>query len=359
MISNSINFLIIFLIPLIFFLNAYKDKKSIKNLLSICGYLFRLIDYSGEVFYYSFQISILQNKKYININPSSSNILKWAKEVIYSKYNLILELLNNLSNYSILLSKKYQNLKKNYTVNLVTVTNQLGFNVQKVPVLNFIEEYAASVYYFSTRNESKMYLLSKEFFTILTNLQTFFTDGFGPYQQLYHNQYHDDRKSTRIKLECIPIIFSVVALISIIFIFIANRYVIIEKEKHIKYFFKISQEKLETIIAKCSMFMKLNLGIYNNPRENISIPKINMHELNNCDEEDSLLNDDNISKSNENNSYKKIPNEQKNPTIRQLNEQLNSKSSNFFQYQKEIFSILYLYVFLFFFYYVFIHFNLL
>ena len=349
MISNSINFLIIFLIPLIFFFNAYKDKKSIKNLLSICGYLFRLIDYSGEVFYYSFQISILQNKKYININPSSSNILKWAKEVIYSKYNLILELLNNLSNYSILLSKKYQNLKKNYTVNLVTVTNQLGFNVQKVPVLNFIEEYAASVYYFSTRNESKMYLLSKEFFTILTNLQTFFTDGLGPYQQLYHNQYHDDRKSTRIKLECIPIIFSVVALISIIFIFIANRYVIIEKEKHIKYFFKISQEKLETIIAKCSMFMKLNLGIYNNPRENISIPKINMHELNNCDEEDSLLNDDNISKSNENNSYKTIPNEQKNPTIRQLNEQLNSKSSNFFQYQKEIFSILYLYVFLFFF----------
>ena len=349
MVSNSINFIIFFLIPLFFFLNAYNDKKSDSNLLSICSYLFRLIDYSGEVFYYSFQISILKNEKYVNTNPSSSDILSISKEVIFKKYKSILDLLNQLSNYSVLLSKKYQKLKSNYTVNLVTVTNQLGFYVQKVPVLNFIEEYASSVYIFANRNDSKLYLLSKEFFTLLTNLETFFSDSFVPYQQLYHEQYHDNKKHTEIKLECIPIIFSIIAFASIIFIFITNKYVIIEKEKHIKYFFKISQEKLEKIILKCSKFMKLNLGVYNNPRENISIPKINMHELNNCDEDVSLLSEDNLSKSNENNNSKKVNIIQKKNIFKHLNEKKNSQNSNICQYQKEIISILSLYVFLFFF----------
>ena len=348
-ISNSIYFIIFYTLPLLFFFNTYNDKTSITNLLSICSNLFRLIDYSGEVFYYSFQISILKNEKYVNTNPSSSDILSIAKEVIFSKYHRILELLNNLSNYSVLLSKKYKRLKQNYTVNLVTVTNQLGFNVQKVPVLNFIEEYAASVYIFANKNNSNLYLLSKDFFTLLTNLETFFSDSFVPYQQLYHEQYHDDRNSTNITLKCILIIFSIIAFLSIIFLLITNKYVIIEKEKHIKYFFKISQEKLEKIIIKCSKFMKLNLGACNNPRENISIPKINMHELNNCDEDDSLLSEENLSKSNGNNNSKKANNNFKKPIIKTLNGKLNSKSSTFCQYQKEMLSFLLLYIFLFFF----------
>ena len=77
-----------------------------------------------------------------------------------------------------------------------------------------------------------------------------------------------------------------------------------------------------------------------------------MHELNNCDEDVSLLSEDNLSKSNENNNSKKVNIIQKKNIFKHLNEKKNSQNSNICQYQKEIISILSLYVFLFFFFFI-------
>jgi hypothetical protein len=169
-----------------FFIKFIKDRILFYNLSSLCFNLHNLIDYSGEIFYYAFQVSILKNEKYINLNPSRDTLINLSKARIYNKYYLILDLLKNLSSHSSYLSKKNKEKKDNFTIKLVTVTKNLGFYIQNVPAINFIEEYSSSVFVFATTLSSKSTLLTQNFFTILTNLQIFFSGNFLPYQKLYH-----------------------------------------------------------------------------------------------------------------------------------------------------------------------------
>ena len=104
-----------------------------------------------------------------------------------------------LSSHSSYFSKKNKEKKDNFTIKLVTVTKNLGFYIQNVPAINFIEEYSSSVFIFSTTLSSKSTLLTQNFFTILTNLQMFFSGDFLPYQKLYHEQYKDDYKKIKLK----------------------------------------------------------------------------------------------------------------------------------------------------------------
>ena len=339
LIFANLFYIIIFCIfPFMFFIKFNKDRILFYNLSSLCFNLHNLIDYSGEIFYYAFQVSILKNEKYINLNPSSETLINLSKARIYNKYYLILDLLKNLSSHSSYLSKKNKEKKDNFTIKLVTVTKNLGFYIQNVPAINFIEEYSSSVFVFATTLSSKSTLLTQNFFTILTNLQMFFSGDFLPYQNLYHDQYKEDYKAIKLKFIIFLLIISVFILSSISFLYIANKKVIFEKEKHIKYFFKITPDKLENMIEKCNKFMKLNLGINNDPRENISNPKFNINNFNNDEEENSLITEENHSNSSEkkNNSPKEKKKDFK--QIKKFNE------SKFIKYHIEAIKILFLYI---------------
>ena len=197
-INGSIYFLIFSIFITFFFsliftasliLYSLYSKKITFILLNSINCLNNLHNNIGETFYYSVKLTLVQNKKYINLSPSNDEIKAISRNYLNSIYKEMIDLLDSLYSSLITYSKDIQKKIDNYTVNLSIITDQ-GYEIKiAVPVLNILEEYSTLIFQYANKKDSEINLLDKTFNNLLRNSEKFLNGYLNEYTQLFLDEY--------------------------------------------------------------------------------------------------------------------------------------------------------------------------
>ena len=229
----------------------------------------------GETFYYSVKLTLVQNKKYINLSPSNDEIKVISRNYLKSIYKEMIDLLDSLYSSLITYSKNIKKKIDNYTVNLSIITDQ-GYEIKiAVPVLNILEEYSTLIFQYANKKDSEINLLDKTFNNLLRNSEKFLNGYFYEYTQLFLDEYKLRINRHKIIAYCFSLILIPFEIFGLFLILKANFKVSSEKEKFIKYFFQIDKKTIETSLKLCKHFMEVSNFSNHSIKYLISAPKIN------------------------------------------------------------------------------------
>ena len=371
-INKSIYFLILsvfitFLFSLFFTLTlivySLHSKKIIFLLINSINCLNNLNNNIGETFYYSVKLTLVQNNKYINLNPTSDEIKVISRNYLNVIYKQMIDLLDSLYFSSITYSKDIKKKIDNYTLNLSIITDLGGEVKIEVPVLNVLEEYSSLIFQYANKKDYEINLLDKIFNNLLRNSENFLYGYFYEYTELFLDEYKIKIKRHKIITYCFSLTLIPFEILGLFLILKANFKVSSEKEKFINYFFQIDKKTIETSLKLCKHFMDVSNFSNHSIKHLVSAPKINLEVLNKSEfsEESNnnyISNINNYSKINNKKvkSKNKINNKEdeeesieysddnENDNLKINNENNLNTHSDFLKYEKKAFNYIFFYI---------------
>ena len=349
--SILITFFFSIFFTIFFVIYSYNFNKKIFLLINALNCLKDLNENIGETFYYSVKLTIVQNPKYINIQPSSEEIKLFSRNTLISMYNEMISLLNSLYFNSISFSQNNYLKIQNYKVNLSTLSQSGIENITQVPVLNLLQEYTSLIYIFANIDDSKINFLNSYFNELLKNSQTFLYGFFSNYTSIYEDEYLLKINYTKIFTYCLCFSLIPFEIFGLYLILISSFKVSNEKEKYINFFFQIDKKTILQSMNNCKKFIKATSNTNISSKHLIATPKINLQVLNKNNlsefEDDNLLNNNYIKKKeNENENEEEELSEfsdEENLEIKKKENKLTS-TSKLFRYEKKAFKYLSLYI---------------
>ena len=269
----------ILIISLLFFINLYSSRNNILKVHTVINYLSNIYRDILNTNFFVVEIILLLNEKYTNLYQDKDSYYEYCKNTILELYESSIKEIEYFCYSNIDISKETRDYVDNYTIiikNYQTTTKGLTYSSLEMKITDALNEYDYSLFDFGNSNKNSLNPQNVNLYFVVFNVDTLIEgieEVFDAYFTEINHQIKDEKKIIYIYL----IILITLEIIATYFGGKASLILIIEKEKYLKYFFKIGDEPIRNILAKCEKFIKLNRGTPNNM---IAEPEINLESEN-------------------------------------------------------------------------------
>ena len=309
-------FIICFVVSLIYFLKFYSERKKI---FKIQKYFIHQINLYREIvntYFYSMELILLRNEKYKNLYQSDREDYYYeCLESLSNIYNSSSQNLEIFGYTKLQLSNKNHEKIENIIINVTSFffnnndVHEIITSTISMKIIFSLSEFLFALFTFINYDEKEIFGANEIFLFLVFNIDN---NIFGLDETI---EIFFDELKKKVKFDKLIVYFSLVFFfifqnVAIFFGIKTNNLILKEKEKYLKYFFKIDEENIKIILNKSKKFIKLNSEQSNNF---LSVPKFNFENENiSYDSEKNNL----INKTNEN----KLKNKN--------NKHLNKKDNN-------------------------------
>ena len=263
----------------IFFTFSLNIRTKIIQSIKIYNSISDLMENANRAIYFALQIIFLQNQLYVKYYPPRETLTEYSKIALKEIYFDYINIIKEISVYSVSLSSQNKNKIENYNLSLITLTEDLKNNITASKVINIIGEFAFAIYSFMNLENDEINFLDYNFNFILANYETLLLDDLGNYSNLFLDEISYLKSDLILIIIYSLCIFVIVYIISFYSQWKVITKIFIEQERATDIFFKINPEYILTAIKNCENFIELNQKDKTNPEYLISNPIINLsHE---------------------------------------------------------------------------------
>ena len=238
---------------------------------------------ANRAIYFAFQSIILQNKLYIRHYPSKEELNQYSRDGLKTIYNDYIQIIKDISVYSVSASSENKNKIDNYNLSLMTLTEDLKTNITDSKVINVIEEFAFAIYSFMNLDDEDINFLDYNFNFILANYETLLLDDLGNFSNIFLDEFSHLKKQLIVIITFCSCIFFNVYIISFYSQWKLITKIFIEQERATDIFFKINPEYILTAIKNCENFIELNQKDKSDPEHLVSYPHIQISQKENTE----------------------------------------------------------------------------
>ena len=266
--------------PIIYFIQSITTSNDMKILINIHLTMLNVLDELYNSFSHGFSLIAIQNPLYSNLIGEKEHLMSIFKEKLIEVYYKFTNVSFLIKKNTFKLSKENQDRKDNSEIWYWTINDELSINQTYTPILNTLNEYFYCVYCLATtKNNSELTFTNINFNYIMFNSRKTFIDTVYNFTQIYYDEYKEQTKINNYMNYFFMTLFtSLLLIIIIIYIYVYIK-VIQEKEKNLKYFFKIGEDSIKNSLNKCTKYLSLNQE-KNNIKYLIRNPKINLDNEN-------------------------------------------------------------------------------
>ena len=261
-----------------FFTYSFNIRTKITQSIIIHNSISDLMENANRAIYFAFQSIILQNKLYIRHYPSKEELNQYSRDGLKTIYNDYIQIIKDISVYSVSASSENKNKIDNYNLSLMTLTEDLKTNITDSKVINVIEEFAFAIYSFMNLDDEDINFLDYNFNFILANYETLLLDDLGNFSNIFLDEFSHLKKQLIVIITFCSCIFFNVYIISFYSQWKLITKIFIEQERATDIFFKINPEYILTAIKNCENFIELNQKDKTNPEYLVSNPIINLSQ---------------------------------------------------------------------------------
>ena len=263
----------------IFFTFSLNIRTKIIQSIKIYNSISDLMENANRAIYFALQIIFLQNQLYVKYYPPRETLTEYSKIALKEIYFDYINIIKEISVYSVSVSSQNKNKIENYNLSLITLTEDLKNNITASKVINIIGEFAFAIYSFMNLENDEINFLDYNFNFILANYETLLLDDLGNYSNLFLDEISYLKSDLILIIIYSLCIFVIVYIISFYSQWKVITKIFIEQERATDIFFKINPEYILTAIKNCENFIELNQKDKTNPEYLISNPVINLsHE---------------------------------------------------------------------------------
>ena len=298
--NNSVKFALIFILfhifvvaisGFLFFSICFSVRRLMINNIEFTRYLIKFGENSHSTLTYSFQLALLRNPNYTNFFSQRDRIIEVMRKNLIKKYQDCLILLSSFQLNSISLSKKTSKKMQKVEIYYFIIDDSLNISQISSNMKTMISQYAYSIYNFANANIENIHFFNKDYNFIMLNTNDFFVEKIKQYILIMFDEYNYNLHSLEKKLW----ILGGISLFFLFFSLLVGIKIVVsitaEREKLLRYFFRIEPDFIKNAITKCQKFIDLNKNNSFDSKYLISKPKIKI-------EEDVDINDDEIEFSN-------------------------------------------------------------
>ena len=266
------------IIIMIYFQYCLLLRKKMIESINIHNSLSDLMQNGNIVFYFAYQLIIIQNSLYVNFFPTKKELENEALTELITLFIHQYQVVQDINNYAISISKNNKYKIENYSINLISLNNNLEVNITQSKVINTIKEFCFAIYSLINLNIEQINFKQRDFNFILANYEILLIQGLNEFSDIFVDEFNNLRKYLYfITLICI-FIFCFIVIMSFYFqIKIMNK-IIEEQEKITNIFFKINPKYIINAIKNCEYFIELNKKDKNNPKHLVSNPDIQISQ---------------------------------------------------------------------------------
>ena len=254
-----------------------------------------------NTYFYSMELVLLKNDKYNNLYQNDRDEYYYeCLESLSNIYNLSSKNLEIFGYTKLELSKKNQKKIENIHINVTSFffNDDDVYNIitstNSMKIIFSLSEFLFALFTFINFEEVEIFGANEIFLFLVFNIDN---NIFGLDETI--NIYFDEIKKN-VKFDKFLVYFCIgffcaFQIVAIFFGIKTNNFILNEKEKYLKYFFKIDEENIKFILNKSKKFIKLNSDQSNNI---LSIPKFNFENENISydSEKNNLINKNNEKK---------------------------------------------------------------
>jgi hypothetical protein len=269
----------ILIISILFFMNLYSSRNNILKVHTVINYLSNIYRDILNTNFFVVEIILLLNEKYTNLYQDKDSYFEYCKNTILELYESSIKEIEYFCYSDIEISAKTRDYVENYTIiikNYQTSTKGLTYTSLEMKITDALNEYDYSLFDFGNTNKSNLNPQNVNLYFVVFNVDNLI-EGIEEVFDSYYNEivYQIKEEKKIIYIYLIVLIF--LEMIATYFGAKASLYLIMEKEKYLKYFFKIGDDPIRNILVRCEKFIKLNRET---PTNMIAEPEINLESDN-------------------------------------------------------------------------------
>ena len=279
------------LLSIIFITRNLKTRIYLKEIIKMIGYIYNIIEGSFYSVYYSFEILLLRNNKYINFIQTREAKIKLSHNFLYQVYDNIISLTNTFLSINLNLNRKILDKILNIKLTYSQFDDEGNNYNYTSSLINALYEYSYSIYQFANKNESTLNGIDINYRFIIYNSYLFNSSNLNELIEIFDKQYKNKKNKAVLILIISLTFYSLISIFIFIFGSIIIKQIDNEKEDYLRYFFKIDNDYIRYSIYKCKKYSMLNYEYKSNIKFLISTPLINFgnEEKDNMSENDSLI----------------------------------------------------------------------
>ena len=276
-------FLILLGMGIIYFIICLNIREKIIKSLGIHNSLSDLMQNGNIVYYFSYQLIIIQNSLFTNYYPPREHLKIEARDELLSLYNHVIQVIKEITIYTNSVTQKNKSKIKNFHLNLVSLNKNLKTNITKATVINILEEYAYSIFGMLHLEDEELSFTQKDFNFILSNYGTLLIEHLQEYCDIFIDEFNSVRNYLYVMTVIFLCCFSFVIICSFYLQIKIISQIILEQEKITNIFFKINPEYIINAIKNCENFIELNQKDKSDPEHLVSYPHIQISQKENTE----------------------------------------------------------------------------
>ena len=261
---------------ILIFYYCFNITDNLKNNLLKSFEFLNLMDNSYNILFYSFVLVTVQNEKVINFYKSKEEMIQSYKEKLLDIYYMVVQMQIQINKNKYPLSKENQEKFNSFTIGFYSLSDNLTYNYSKAYITNILDEFSFSIYNLATANESELNLKNIDYNFILYNCEDSFINTLYRCTYIYFDEYDVDKKYSFMLFIMFFVVLLIIIVLFIYFLNIVNVLSIKEKEKNLKYFFRIGEESIRVLLSKCEKYLNLNQENKNDVKYLVTTPIINL-----------------------------------------------------------------------------------
>ena len=276
-------FLILLGMGIIYFIICLNIREKIIKSLGIHNSLSDLMQNGNIVYYFSYQLIIIQNSLFTNYYQPREHLKIEARDELLSLYNHAIQVIKEITIYTNSVTQKNKSKIKNFHLNLVSLNKNLKTNITKATVINILEEYAYSIFGMLHLEDEELSFTQKDFNFILSNYGTLLIEHLQEYCDIFIDEFNSVRNYLYVMTVIFLCCFSFVIICSFYLQIKIISQIILEQEKITNIFFKINPEYIINAIKNCENFIELNQKDKSDPEHLVSYPHIQISQKENTE----------------------------------------------------------------------------
>ena len=261
-------------IGIYYFLFSLSIRTKIIQTIEIHNSLSNLMQNSNRIFYYSYQLIVLQNSLYTKFDYTRNEMKNFARNNLNDIYNQFIEFLNDINIYTASIEKENRFKIENYYLDLKSINYNLDRNVTKSKFINILQEFIFAIYSFMNLQDKDINFTQRDFNFIFSNYESLLIDHLLDFSNIFLDEYNRLRNNLYLNTIICSILFLITFIFSYYFQMKIISKIILKQEQTTDIFFKINPDYIFNAIKNCENFIEINQKDKNDPEHLVSNPHI-------------------------------------------------------------------------------------
>ena len=275
----SLILIFILIISILFFVNIYSSRNNILKVHTDISYLINIYRDILNTDFFVVEMILILNDKYSNLYQDKDEYFERCRNIVLGLFESSIKQIEYFCYSKVEISNETKFTVENHKINIKnyqTTADGLKYTSLYMKLADALSEYDYALYDYSTIDKIALNPQNEDLFFVVFNVENLIQGidfAFDKYFKEIKQQINKEKALIYIYL--------------IIFIFLevfasylgakASIKLILEKERYLKYFYKIGDEPIKNILIRCEKFIRLNRET---PTNMISEPEINLESEN-------------------------------------------------------------------------------